>query len=1335
MRKSVIPLIFLMILVLAGGVSAADGSNSTVNDTIAENSSNYNLLILTGSTSSTRAIVEGYKLARNDGYRFNVSLFTNDELIRNDPQIDAAAIEAGRRADVILIQMISSPNTVQKVNAILNVTNATRIIAIGTSNTFKDYPGIGPDNATVKYMWDQGGPENFKRMMLLLLRDAGMQLRTGENTTAIPAIKSFVYHPASTRQFTTWDDYYSWYVQSGHYKPGKPWIGILTFDTYYRGSDMRMHMAIVESLENRGYNVILGFAADTPTKRNILENFFLDGNRTPRISGLITCMGFNLYNGDPVNSTAILRELDVPAIAAVYASNLNAWNESIAGLSSEVYWQIAMPEIDGRIEPILIGGGVEGTDPETGLRYTYYVPLPDRIERLTERIINWIKLRELPNSEKKIALLYYNIGGGKDGISASYLNVVDSIRVILRAMKNAGYTVDEKTNAEIISIMLGPGLNTGSWAPGELAKVVREGAVTVPVSDYLEWFSTLPESLRNQITSTWGEAPGSVMVYNGSIVIPGVMIGNIFLGPQPMRGFGEDAADLIHSTTLPPHHQYLAFYMWLQRNFNAVIHLGTHGTMEWLPGKSVGLSALDWPDVMIGNLPNIYPYIVNNPGEGTQAKRRGYAVLINHNIPPMVVGGLYGDLSELQYKINLYHSATDPQRKLILADEIRNLTVKLDLHRELNLDLNTSFEEALDIIEHRLDELSATLIPYGLHVFGEPLSGELLDAMVEAIVSFDPESRNSTEFRDAVRAKLSQDYEITNLLRALEGRFVEPGRGADPIRIPDLLPTGKNSYSFDPRLAPDSAAWAIGKKMADDLIADYLAKNGRYPESVGVVLWSIETMRTNGQTIAMILRLIGVEPVWDRSGRFTGVKVTPLEELGRPRIDVLVTISGLFRDTFAYSIDRMDEAIRLVMKLDESPSMNYLRKHYLSDLANYTQGGMGPLAEILAGARIFGSAPGSYGTGIPAVVESTSKWNDQSQLVETYLNHMGFIYGKDIYAIDAKDAFKRQLAKVDATVQVRDSVYGVLDNDDVYQYLEGLTMAARAMSGKNVASYIANTRFTPRIETLSSFIAAELRTRTYNPKWIEGMLSQGFSGAHQISKEIGHLFGWSAVAPELVEDWMWQKVAETYIFDPVVRSRFMSLQPYSYASTIAWLLEANRRGLWSTDSATIQRLADEYISVINEYGVVCCHHTCANMVFNQWLVKLSSLDSASLKKFAAAMAAATGRSIDVPGSADSSQPGTSGEGQGAGETGRPSYGSSGGGRSSSSPSFSASYSASTETAADSQQDSAGESGKAYEVAASTQSASSTSQTPFYAILGVVALVCLLGAGYFYQGRI
>ncbi|MCQ8905020.1 MAG: cobaltochelatase subunit CobN, partial [Methanothermobacter sp.] len=775
-------------------------------------------------------------------------------------------------------------------------------------------------------------------------------------------------------------------------------------------------------------------------------------------------------------------------------------------------------------------------------------------------------------------------------------------------------------------------------------------------------------------------------------------------------------------------------YLWLQNEFkaNAVIHLGTHGTLEWLPGKSVGLSSEDWPDLLIGNIPDIYPYIVNNPGEGTQAKRRGYAVIISHNIPPMIPSGLYGDLAELADKLSLYKQTTDLQRKEIITSEIKNLITKLDLDKELSLNYTSqSFDEIVDTVEHKLDELASTLIPYGLHVFGEPLSNDTLNTMVESIVSFDPKNRNNTAFREKIREVLAEDHEISALLAALEGRYILPARGADPIRVPDVLPTGTNFYSFDPRCVPDTAAWEIGKKLADDLLSQYYNTTGHYPESVGTVLWAIETMNTYGQTVAMVLRLIGAEPIWDKQGRFTGIKVTPLSELGRPRIDVLVTISGLFRDTFSYTIEKLDDALRTVMALNESPTDNYLRKHYLEELSRY--GNLSSeTANLLAGARIFGDAPGTYGTGVSDLVESTSKWDKQQELIDCYLNHMSYIYGKNVYGLRSSEAFQNKLKNIDTTIQIRFAMYGILDNDDVYAYLGGLTMAARSVSGKNINVYIADTysSINPKVETLSNFLSKELRTRTYNPKWIEGMLNQGFSGAHEVSKEIGYLFGWSAVTPGLVQDWMWQKVAETYVLDPQVSSRFKSLQPYSYASTVAWLLEANRRGLWSTDSATLQRLADEYIVAVNEYGVVCCHHTCANLVFNSWVVKLSSLNQAALKKFAASMAAATGKSIDVPGS-DVSQPGSVNEGNGVGETGKPDSGSAGNEGSASS----SSSDAAGESSEVSEQSGTSEgSGKAYEVAASSNSASSSNQTPIYAIIGVIGLVCLLGLGYFHQGR-
>ena len=756
------------------------------------------------------------------------------------------------------------------------------------------------------------------------------------------------------------------------------------------------------------------------------------------------------------------------------------------------------------------------------------------------------------------------------------------------------------------------------------------------------------------------------------------------------------------------------------------------------PGKSVGLSGDDWPDVLMGNIPDIYPYIVDNPGEGTQAKRRGYAVIIDHMTAPEISSGLYGDLSDLQTLINSYDSTTDEERKNVLEKQIRELVTKLHLDQDLGINMDTeAFNNIKNDVEHKLQDISTTLMPYGLHTFGVTLNGTILDQMIESIVSFDPATRDNQEFRDKLREELSKNYEIEDLLTVLSGKFVSPALGGDPIRKPDVLPTGMNFYSFDPRSAPDKTAWEIGKNMADDMIADYYQKNGHYPESVGVVLWSTETMRTNGQTIAMILRYMGLEPVWDSSGRFKSFKVTPLSELQRPRLDVMVTISGLFRDTFSYTIDVLDRACREVGSLQESNSDNYVKKHYQNDYNKYIQEGMSSKdAAKFAGARIFGPAAEGYGTGIAAQVPSTSGWKDQSDLVDTYLSRMSYIYGSGNYGVQATETFKDQLKNVQATVQVRDNNYGLLDNDDVYQYLGGLTMAAKSLSGQDVNVYIANTRSQPRIETLGSFLSNELRTRLYNPKWIQGMLNEGFSGAHEIDQELGNFFGWNAVTPGAISDWMWQGMAQTYAFDSSVRSQMLQANPYAYTSMLGWMLEAGRRGMWNVDKTTLTELANQYASYTNQYGVTCCHHTCANIMFNQWVVQASSLNSGQLQQFASVVAAATGKSISVP-SGSSSQSGSQ---------------SSSGSHSSSSvtPGLSASASKVQGSASGAQSSSASQSGSAGSQSSSTsgsssknaheispvssQSSSAASGVSFAAIIGVICIVCLVAVGYFRTRR-
>ncbi len=1048
------------------------------------------------------------------------------------------------------------------------------------------------------------------------------------------SVHDAVYHAGGQMPgtFTSVDDYLLWYGISGKLKEGAPWIGITCYRSFFGNNDIGMHVALLRALEEKGTNVILTFT--DKDRKKLVEDFFMD-NGCSRIDFLIAAMGFNFIYGKPEAGVELFKQLNVPVMAPVNSNDLDDWEDSTAGISNAVYWQIAYPELDGRIEPVLMGGNrVVRFDEKTGAYLEKKVPLPDRIDRVAERALAWVNLRHKNNEKKKIALVYYNHHAGKDDIGASYLNVMESAAKILQALRDDGYRVDGDLSAEAVEELIRQrGRNIGSWAPGELEALVQAGdLITIPVEKYLEWYGTLPEKLRAQAEEEWGPPPGNIMVYDGEIVIPGVMLGNIFLGPQPVRGWGDDPGKIAHSPDLPPHHQYIAFYLWLQKEFgaDAVIHLGTHGTLEWLPGRSVGLGEDDWPDALTGNMPDIYPYIVNNPGEGTQAKRRGYAVTIDHLIPPMIKPGLYGELAELQSLLGDYQQAVEDgntTRANNLQEQIIQNVKENNLDRELGIDLdNAEFSGVAEELHEYLEELAAELMPYGLHVFGQPPQGEMLDLMIDSIIGFDPESRAGSE--EQIRANLLlTTNEIDNLLRALRGEYVEPGLGRDPVRVPDAMPTGRNLVSFDSRMAPDRAAWKTGSEAADQLLDKFYAANGHYPETVGVVLWAIETMRTGGETVAMVLRLIGTEPKWDKKGRVKGVEVTPLSELGRPRINVVVTISGLFRDTFSYTVGVLDDAFRQVALLEESPEDNRVRKTYL-DLRDrlVEQGLSDEEAGSLAAARIFGAAPGTYGTGVSTLAETTAAWDESQDLVDTYMNRMSYVYGKSDYGVEARTAFREILKSVDMVTQVRDSLYGVLDNDDVAQFLGGLKLAAQAASGNEVQSYIVNTRTgSPRVQTFSEFVGTELRSRVLNPKWIEGMLKEGYAGAREIGQHVANMFLVDATL-EGIDDWAWQQVAETFIFDENIRSQ---LDPYVVQSIIGWNMEAARRGMWQADRETLNRLADTYIQTAAEYGVVCCHHTCSNLVFNEWVASYTTVDSDTLNKFKNVFAEATEKTLQI----------------------------------------------------------------------------------------------------------
>ncbi|WP_459931466.1 cobaltochelatase subunit CobN [Desulfosporosinus burensis] len=1234
-----------------------------------------NVVIITGSKPLVSPLVEAYHNLtekRNPPYQFGLRIFSADDLASNTAKVQQAV----QNADVVLVQMISDTRT-EDFHTILSDSweaewkngKAPAIFTQGCTEGFainivKDLPiqaNINKDDLTALTNYISArGTDNCERLLLFLASKYGEgDVTTAEDLTPIGSRGTFAYHPDAQGNgtFLNPEDYYNWYTSRSGYDPSAPWVGIMDYDSAYIDGDYDLTTELLKSLEKKGNNVVLIFTPSSKKNDSVRSYFYRDlngdGKKEPAIDTFICPMGFAFDSKNQQNTIDLFKEMNVPVLAPIYASDLEKWESDPAGTSSSIYWNVAMPELDGRIEPVLMGGyKTLNVDEATGAIINKKVAIPDRIERVAGRATNWAKLHKMENQDKKVAIIYYNHDGGKDGIGASYLNVPRSLTEILKAFKNNDYTVNqdgslssegEITEEKVFNEMFNKGRNIGGWAPGELEKfAAQEGIIKISLDKYLSWYYQLPVGLREAVEKDWGAAPGKVMVQDEQIIIPGVINGNVFFGPQPMRGWGEDVTKITHSPTLPPSHQYLAFYWWLQHEFkaDAAIHLGTHGTAEWLPGKSVGLSGEDWPDIVQGDMPNIYPYIVNNPGEGTQAKRRGYAVLIDHLTSALVNTELYGNLRELHDLANEYDTAVVNN---LPAEDIEKIKVKVKIlvvnegvGEKVGVsadDLDKNFDSSLEKCKQYLDDLEADVTPLGLHTFGVPPQGDAFEGMVKAIVNYDPATRSALEAE--IRANLQNTtQEMDMLLLALNAGYIPPNAGNDPVRDPSVMPTGKNLVSFDPRKVPDKTAWVIGKKCADDLLAAYYAKHGSYPESVGVVLWAVETMRTKGQSVAMIMRLLGTEPVWDATGKVTGYKITSSQDLGRPRIDVVVTASSLFRDTFSNVMTLLDKAIRELAINTDNGQDNYIKKHYETLKSEYlSQGKSTDDAEFLAASRVYSEAPGSYGNGLAAKIGATESWNTSEDLVDTYLTRSAYIYGTDkdgtpVYGQAAKDTFESVLKNVQATVQVRDSTYGALDNDDVAQYLGGLTLAAKWASGKDVDAYIANTRLgvdNLKIQTLREFVSQELDSRLLNPKFVEAMLKEGYAGSATLAKWIGNVF-LIAATTGAISDNAWHDLAATYIFNDAVRAK---LDPYALQAMIGYQLEAARKGMWQASKEDLTQLSNVYMQTMVDYGVVCCHHTCKNILMNEWLAQFSTLDDRVRELFQKTLADATQQNVNI----------------------------------------------------------------------------------------------------------
>lgn len=966
---------------------------------------------------------------------------------------------------------------------------------------------------------------------------------------------------------------------------GRGRVGLLVMRSYVLAGNTRHFDGVIDALEAKGLDVVPAFASGLDA-RPAVETYFLDGNR-PTIDAVVSLSGFSLVGGPAYNDAKaaeeLLTRLDVPYIAAqaVEFQSLDQWSSSERGLLPvEATMMVAIPEIDGATGPMVFGGRTAKGGPN-GRDMTAH---EERAQMLASRVDRLVTLRRTAQRDRKIAIVLFNFppNTGSTG-TAAYLSVFASLHRTLQSLADAGYSVEVPASIDELRERILTGNASRYGAPANVH-------VRLPSDEHVR-----RERWLEEIEAAWGPAPGRQQTDGASLFVLGERFGNVFVGIQPSFGYEGDPMRLLFERGFAPTHAFSAFYRFIREDFcaNAVLHFGTHGALEFMPGKQVGLSQACWPDRLIGELPNFYLYAANNPSEGTIAKRRAAATLISYLTPPVTHAGLYRGLADLKASIERFRALSpDAAERDRLVPLIRAQALELELASQDEDWADPNAEVAR--LFSALIELETTLIPHGLHVIGQPPSRQeridLLAAMVharglqlepvalEAIVDGASAetalklSKSATtdlamiEELSATAALLSRDYELPALLHALDAGFVRPTPGGDLLRTPSILPTGRNVHGFDPFRLPSSFAVTDGARQAQRIIEKHRETGAPLPESIALVLWGTDNLKTEGSPIAQALALIGAKPRFDSYGRLCGAELVPLESLGRPRIDVVVTLSGIFRDLLPLQTKLLAEASYLAATADEPDECNFVRKHALA----YQRQHGGDLET--AALRVFSNADGAYGSNVNQLIDS-SCWQDEDELAEVYTRRKGYAYGRGGKAVPNPQLLNCILRDVQLAYQNLDSVeVGITTVDHYFDTLGGISRAISRAKGATVPVYIGDQTSTDgAVRTLEEQVAIETRTRMLNPKWYEEMLQHGYEGVHQIEAHITNTMGWSATTGQ-VSPWVYQQLTQTFVLDAEMRNRLAALNPMASVKVANRLLEAHQRRYWSPDESMLEAL-------------------------------------------------------------------------------------------------------------------------------------------------------------------
>ncbi|MET8634518.1 cobaltochelatase subunit CobN [Streptomyces sp. NPDC004680] len=1059
---------------------------------------------------------------------------------------------------------------------------------------------------------------------------------------------------------------------------GRPTVGVL----FYRAHELSGNTAFVDTLcdaiEERGANALPVYCGSLRGADPAL--YAMLSKADTLVATVLAAGGTHASHASAGGEeeswdVGALADLDVPVLQGLcLTSSRSAWDASDAALTPmDAAMQVAIPEFDGRLVTVPFSFKEQGPDD-----VPVYVADPERSARVAGIAVRHALLKHKPNAEKRLALVFtaYPTKHSRVGNAVGLDTPASAVRV-LDALRDAGYGLTEYPAGgdELIHRLIEAGGHDVEWLTEEQ---LASAPARVPLADYRAWFDTLDPELRNAMVEAWGEPPGGLYVDGDDIVLASLRFGNVVVLIQPPRGFGENPIAIYHDPDMPPSHHYMAAYRWLENTFraDAIVHMGKHGTMEWLPGKGLGLSRGCAPDAVLGDLPLIYPFIVNDPGEGTQAKRRGHATVVDHLVPPMARADTYGDLAKLEQLLDEYAlvSDLDPTKAPAVRAQMWTLVKAAELHHDLHVD-DQPDDDAFDAFVMHIDgylcEIKDVQIRDGLHILGGGPVGEPRVNLVLAVLRSAQVWGGQANAIPGLRASLAEHFglvekellaepgapvkvpaeltdlvegparsaadavdlleqlcrrtaegmeerawdaaavpalvrdvlgtelpaaaavlefactqvvprlarttdEIGHILKALDGGYVPAGPSGSPTRgLVNVLPTGRNFYSVDPKAIPSRLSWEVGQSLADSLVARYLSDTGAYPQSVGLTVWGTSAMRTQGDDIAEILALLGCRPVWDdASRRVTGFAIVPLAELGRPRIDVTVRISGFFRDAFPHVVGLIDDAVRAVAELDEPAEQNFVRAHADEDTAAHGD-------RRRATARIFGSKPGAYGAGLLPLIDARN-WRSDADLAEVYAVWGGYAYGRGLDGRaargDMETAFRR-IAVAAKNVDTRE--HDLVDADDYFQYHGGMVAMVRHLTGASPEAYVGDSAVPDQVKTrtLGEETHRVFRARVVNPRWMAAMRRHGYKGAFEMAATVDYLFGYDATAG-VVDDWMYEKLSAEYVFDAENRDFMKKSNPWALRGITERLLEAAERGLWAEpDADTLERLRATYLEL------------------------------------------------------------------------------------------------------------------------------------------------------------